>query len=789
MTGGVPAVGIAVSGRGPDRYSVEYDRHVVTLPAVKTHYERSRQGVIFDEHTAKAKALARQAGVRVAAGVVSFELCLVPRPDNDYNRWAVSISALPASGRSLDDRHLGFLYDSYLYKLGSQTLHELARYSDGEIRVTAHLARGGGELERLALPEAGELRRAIEHFISTRKPSAPASLPSLRELTGVDSLTDQVLDRLGTFAAPARAIGPLKVSTQAALGVTGDRRIRSLEVNTESDRQRLGKLVAGYLFLQDERDRPTVLSQLELLGVPAPHPAKCHPYGRNLRKTGQIPNMESVVTTLGVTFWPVNREQLGLHRDHGWLAIYILASKTLMVQDDLLVPPACVYAARIGLEVVNVRTPSVAWGMDENLVRTVAGAHEVVGRTLSWADVQPESQEFLTLERWVTSRSTVFPINQLSGRVQSCRVCRGPGAEFSTPICVAPLTYCQRCLDHAVYGASESIADAADGLRTIAKYEYAGRAPLESQIDSIRHDQPTPFDPSTVDELVMARLAIKRGRWPWTRLLVKAGLLGKEGFATPRGTILEAADGHVCLSMQEKAVDDFFHHHGIAHEREPNYPHDAELNPRTRRRADWLLADGTLVEMWGMPNDLTYRAKMDEKRTLAARHNIELVEFTLADIPLLPEIFRPWATGQAVNTTEWTPPPAKRSPRAGAGTGDARGGNLRNKEQRKARLERCRDAVRLQEAGLSQARIAQAIGVASGTVKVLLRDGKFYADPTSDPLRAKAAEAAVRARNRGLTKNQFNAELGLTWSKLSEAWKDAETLAPHVDPANSHPTA
>jgi hypothetical protein len=96
--------------------------------------------------------------------------------------------------------------------------------------------------------------------------------------------------------------------------------------------------------------------------------------------------------------------------------------------------------------------------------------------------------------------------------------------------------------------------------------------------------------------------------------------------------------------MQEKAVDDFLHQHGIDHAREPLYPFDIQLNPNTRRRADWLLSDGTFVEMWGMPDDPTYAKKMCEKTELAARHRLQLIGLTSKDIGRLGEIFADWAT-------------------------------------------------------------------------------------------------------------------------------------------------
>jgi hypothetical protein len=88
---------------------------------------------------------------------------------------------------------------------------------------------------------------------------------------------------------------------------------------------------------------------------------------------------------------------------------------------------------------------------------------------------------------------------------------------------------------------------------------------------------------------------------------------------------------------------DFFDLYGIGHTREPLYPFDKQLNPRTRRRADWLLEDGTFVEMWGMPKDPVYAEKMREKVDLAQRHRMSLIGLTADDIGRLRKIFAHWA--------------------------------------------------------------------------------------------------------------------------------------------------
>lgn len=79
-----------------------------------------------------------------------------------------------------------------------------------------------------------------------------------------------------------------------------------------------------------------------------------------------------------------------------------------------------------------------------------------------------------------------------------------------------------------------------------------------------------------------------------------------------------AADRRLCRSLFERHVDDFFHHWNIAHEPEPHYPYDIELNT-TGPRADWLRADGTFVEALGLPDEEGYAAKVDRKLELARR--------------------------------------------------------------------------------------------------------------------------------------------------------------------------
>ncbi|OSC22963.1 hypothetical protein B8W67_19955 [Mycolicibacillus koreensis] len=126
----------------------------------------------------------------------------------------------------------------------------------------------------------------------------------------------------------------------------------------------------------------------------------------------------------------------------------------------------------------------------------------------------------------------------------------------------------------------------------------------------------------------------------WTDWLALAGLLDG-GVRRSRGVTVVAKDGHLCKSLLERQVDDFFYDNNIEHEPEPWYPYDSELNPHGYR-ADWKLRDGTFVEALGFPDDTTYMAKADHKIRLAQQFGIDVVVVTEDVLRSLPAIFSRW---------------------------------------------------------------------------------------------------------------------------------------------------
>lgn len=58
----------------------------------------------------------------------------------------------------------------------------------------------------------------------------------------------------------------------------------------------------------------------------------------------------------------------------------------------------------------------------------------------------------------------------------------------------------------------------------------------------------------------------------WFHALVKSGVLDEDAQKMARGIRCLAKDGHCCLSLGEKTIDDALFSLGISHEKEPKYP-------------------------------------------------------------------------------------------------------------------------------------------------------------------------------------------------------------------------
>ncbi|MCW7492525.1 hypothetical protein ND861_09675 [Leptospira sp. 2 VSF19] len=117
----------------------------------------------------------------------------------------------------------------------------------------------------------------------------------------------------------------------------------------------------------------------------------------------------------------------------------------------------------------------------------------------------------------------------------------------------------------------------------------------------------------------------------WFDALINSGVLIDAKRNTKIGTMVKAKDGHICRSISEKVIDDWFHDHGIIHEKEVKYPNSNFI-------ADWKV-DNYYIELFGLKGIPNYDLKILEKKEIAEKQGMNLVSIYLNDIPLLNEKF------------------------------------------------------------------------------------------------------------------------------------------------------
>jgi hypothetical protein len=110
----------------------------------------------------------------------------------------------------------------------------------------------------------------------------------------------------------------------------------------------------------------------------------------------------------------------------------------------------------------------------------------------------------------------------------------------------------------------------------------------------------------------------------WLSALIIAGILEDGTRKTSRGIQSIAKDGHVCLSLGEKTIDDFLYLNGISHDKEPRYPEG-------NYRADFLV-NGVFIEYFGLAGNPDYDTRAREKVRICKKHGITLIALYPQDL-------------------------------------------------------------------------------------------------------------------------------------------------------------
>jgi hypothetical protein len=119
----------------------------------------------------------------------------------------------------------------------------------------------------------------------------------------------------------------------------------------------------------------------------------------------------------------------------------------------------------------------------------------------------------------------------------------------------------------------------------------------------------------------------------WLNALIQAKVVDSVR-KTPRGTMCLANDGHVCRSISEKIIDDWFSKNNIQHEKEVWYPKVDGI--KKSFRADWKVGE-YYIEFFGLIGQEDYDNKTKDKIAYCKERGIKLILIYQKDVQNLDE--------------------------------------------------------------------------------------------------------------------------------------------------------
>ncbi|MDF1512381.1 MAG: hypothetical protein P1S60_01095 [Anaerolineae bacterium] len=272
------------------------------------------------------------------------------------------------------------------------------------------------------------------------------------------------------------------------------------------------------------------------------------------------------------------------------------------------------------------------------------------------ADLQNETHE--THWHWLLNSYATYLLGldekyQLSSLEQKCSGCGKVFKEFSIPLDIAlkvckNIEFCSRCYHFIFNHRFMSNTTKAFRIPEQKMLDYLfelskalGFIPTRTYMENI--ELPT----QTKNQIAVGNILLKIPAYDiyiekfgeWYKSLSLAGVLDSGHRKMGRGIQCMANDGHLCLSLGEKAIDDWLTEHGIAHEKEVFYPFDEKLNPNELSRTDWNIGN-IYIEYAGLMNIEEYANKMNKKIQLAKKNNLQLIVIEPKDLFNLDEILK-----------------------------------------------------------------------------------------------------------------------------------------------------
>jgi tetratricopeptide (TPR) repeat protein len=223
-----------------------------------------------------------------------------------------------------------------------------------------------------------------------------------------------------------------------------------------------------------------------------------------------------------------------------------------------------------------------------------------------------------------------------------CPLCGNRFIEDSLPgplvrrLGIDQLDFCAPCLKDAVLQPGDDSLSREDVLRYLrALTDAVQRVPSQGfgeGVDDLRGL--TSEERLALLKLLQRKPSVRRVKdlfGSWFEALIEAGILEDDARRLSRGTQCLAKDGHICLSLGEKTIDDALHALGIPHEKEVRYPEGGF-------RADFGVNE-VFIEYFGLTGDADYDAKTRAKRDICVAHHIKLISIYPNDL-VAPEKLR-----------------------------------------------------------------------------------------------------------------------------------------------------
>jgi hypothetical protein len=227
------------------------------------------------------------------------------------------------------------------------------------------------------------------------------------------------------------------------------------------------------------------------------------------------------------------------------------------------------------------------------------------------------------------ARARVLRLDKLvrSPQWKVCPLCGNRFVEDSLPeplvtrLGVEQIDFCSPCLSETLFACSDraSREEVCQFIRDLA--DVSGHIPPQD-FGSGKYDV---RDLTTAERLTVLKVLrrkpstahVKNLFGSWFAALVESGVLSEDAQHMSRGIRSLASDGHLCLSLGEKTIDDFLSVRGIPHGREPKYPDG-------QHRADFLV-ENVFVEYLGLAGDPDYDAKTKLKREMSRKSGRKLL--------------------------------------------------------------------------------------------------------------------------------------------------------------------